>query len=132
MLLVAGIEPSKRIRLSSAQRKLRGISLLNVPKSLVPGVTHVDYSARIQTVHETTNPVYFKLIERFFNSTGCPVLVNTSFNVRGEPIVESPEDAYRCFMGTDLDVLVVGRAFLEKKNQVSSFPENYQNRYHLD
>jgi carbamoyltransferase len=132
MLLVADLVESKRIPISEEQQKLFGIDKLNIPRSTVPAVTHVDYSARIQTVHRETNPRYHRLISRFKELTGCPVLVNTSFNVRGEPIVCSPEDAFRCFMGTDIDMLVVGNCILHKKEQNRSLLNNYQNAYELD
>ena len=108
-----------------------GIDKLNVPRSVIPAVTHVDYSARVQTVHEQTNPRYYKLIKRFKELTGCSVLVNTSFNVRGEPIVCSPEDAFRCFMGTELDVLVVGNTLLAKKMQTQE-AELYKDKFEAD
>ena len=110
---------------------LFGIDKLNVPRSVIPAVTHVDYSARVQTVHEQTNPRYYKLIKRFKELTGCSVLVNTSFNVRGEPIVCSPEDAFRCFMGTELDVLVVGNTLLAKKMQKQE-AELYEDKFEAD
>jgi carbamoyltransferase len=117
MLLVAPVLESRRIVLSEEQQRLWGIELLNVPRSDIPAVTHVDYSARIQTVHPQTNPRYYRLLKTFEAMTGCGVLVNTSFNVRGEPIVCSPEDAYRCFMRTEIDVLVLGNYVLDKIEQ---------------
>jgi carbamoyltransferase len=120
MLFVASVVEDKRLQMTPEQKILFGIDKLNVLRSDIPAVTHIDYSARIQTVHERTNPRFYKLIKRFKVITGCPVLVNTSFNVRGEPIVCTPEDAFRCFMGTELDVLVIGNAFLEKKRQNQS------------
>ena len=117
MLLVAPVRENRRIEMNSEQRALWGIDLLNVPRSDIPAVTHVDYSARIQTVHEDTNPRYYRLLKEFERKTGCGVLVNTSFNVRGEPIVCSPEDAYRCFMRTEMDVLVLENCVLQKGRQ---------------
>jgi carbamoyltransferase len=117
MLLVAGVKPDHRLPISSEARALWGIEQLNVPRSDVPAITHVDYSARIQTVRRETHPAYYDIIEAFYRRTGCPVMVNTSFNVRGEPIVCTPEDAYRCFMRTDMDVLVLGSFILEKSEQ---------------
>jgi len=115
MLLVADVKPEHR--LPPSQSGLTGLELLNEPRSSIPAVTHLDYSARIQTVHADTNPRYHALLAAFHELTGCPVLVNTSFNVRGEPIVCTPEDAFRCFMGTDLDCLAVGDCFLLKGEQ---------------
>ena len=117
MLLVAPVREKRRKAMTQGQRALWGIDLLNVPRSDIPAVTHVDYSARIQTVHEDTNPKYYRLIKSFEAKTGCPVLVNTSFNVRGEPIVCSPEDAYRCFMRTEMDVLVLENCIIHKADQ---------------
>jgi len=117
MLLVAPVQPSRRIPLTEEQEGLWGIDLLNVPKSDIPAITHVDYSARVQTVVRETNPEYYDLIKTFETLTGCGVLVNTSFNVRGEPIVCTPEDAYRCFMRTNIDALVLGPFVLEKPRQ---------------
>src|SRR5207302_3706616 len=108
MLLVAPVKRERQIPMTTEQRSLWGIDLLNVLRSDIPAVTHIDYSARIQTVHEDTNPKYYKLLKAFEALTGCAVIVNTSFNVRGEPIVGSPEDAYRCFMRTEMDLLVLG------------------------
>jgi carbamoyltransferase len=105
---------------------------LNVPRSTIPAVTHVDYSARVQTVHRETNPRYHALISRFHALTGCPVVVNTSFNVRGEPIVSTPEDAFRCFMGTELDILAVGNCFLTKSEQDQSMRSRYEGSFQLD
>ena len=132
MLLVADVIDKKRLEMNEAEKALFGIDKLNVPRSAVPAITHVDYSARIQTVHADTNPLYHALITKFSEKTGCPLLVNTSFNVRGEPIVCSPEDAFRCFMGTDLDLLAVGNCVLYKKNQSQSLIDQYENRYELD
>ena len=132
MLLVADVAKNKQIPMTTEQQSLFGIEKLNIPRSEIPAVTHVDYSARIQTVHQDTNPRYHALIQRFFEKTGCPVIVNTSFNVRGEPIVESPEDAFRCFMGSDLDFLAVGNSILRKSNQRADLIEDYKDKYELD
>ena len=105
---------------------------MNIKKSEIPAVTHVDYSARIQTVHKNTNNKYFSLIKKFKEITGCPVLVNTSFNVRGEPIVNTPKDAFNCFMGTELDILVIGDCYLKKKDQDQSFKKDYKSAFELD
>jgi carbamoyltransferase len=132
MLLVADIVKDKRLKMTPEAQSLFGIEKLNIPRSSIPAVTHVDYSARIQTVHKETNPRYHAVITRFKELTGCPVIVNTSFNVRGEPIICSPEDAFRCFMGTELDVLVVGNALLNKTDQASALNDDYRARYELD
>ena len=132
MLLVADVVPDKRRQMTAEEDALFGIEKLNVPRSAIPAVTHVDYSARVQTVHEDTNPRYYRLIRRFKEITGCPVLVNTSFNVRGEPIVSTPEDAFRCFMGTELDILAVGNALLHKPDQSQSLAADYKAKYELD
>jgi carbamoyltransferase len=132
MLLVADITEAKQLPMSEAQKRLFGIEKLNVLRSEIPAVTHLDYSARVQTVHKETNPKYFRLISRFKELTGCPVLVNTSFNVRGEPIVCTPEDAFHCFMGTELDLLAVGNAILWKQDQKSDLRKDYKNVYELD
>ncbi len=132
MLLVADVVQAKRFVMSEAQKSLFGIEKLNVQRSVIPAVTHLDYSARIQTVHRDTNPRYYHLISRFKELTGCPVLVNTSFNVRGEPIVCTPEDAFHCFMGTGIDMLAVGNAFLRKEEQSVSLIKEYKNAYELD
>ena len=132
MLLVAGVRPERRREMSAEERSLFGIDKLNVPRSDIPAVTHVDYSARVQTVHKETNPRYHALIERFKAKTGCPVLVNTSFNVRGEPIVGSPEDAFRCFMGSEIEVLVVENCFLKKEDQDPALKLDYKNAFELD
>ena len=132
MLLVASVLPNKQIAMTQEEKSLFGIDKLNIPRSEIPAVTHLDYSARVQTVYQATNPKYFSLITRFKEITGCPVLVNTSFNVRGEPIVESPDDAFKCLMGTDIDLLVIGNCILEKKNQDASLINNYLNQYALD
>jgi carbamoyltransferase len=117
MLLVAPVKEHRRHPITEQQRGLWGIELLNVPRSDIPAVTHLDYSARIQTVHAETNPRYYRLLQAFEAETGCAVLVNTSFNVRGEPIVCTPEDAYRCFMRTEMDVLVLENCLLYKADQ---------------
>ena len=114
MLLVASVLPNKQIAMTQEEKSLFGIDKLNIPRSEIPAVTHVDYSARVQTVYQVTSPKYFSLITRFKEITGCPVLVNTSFNVRGEPIVESPENAFNCFINTEIDILVVGNAVIAK------------------
>ena len=132
MLLVADINKDIKKEMTEKEKKLFGIDKLNVKRSEIPAVTHVDYSARIQTVHEDTNPKYYNLIKAFKSLTKCPVLVNTSFNVRGEPIVCSVEDAYKCFMGTDLDVLVCGDFILYKEKQNNKLSKNYQNNFSLD
>jgi len=132
MLLVADVIKDKRREMTLNEQVLFGIDKLNVSRSEIPAVTHVDYSARIQTVHKETNPRYYALINRFKELSGCPVIVNTSFNVRGEPIVCSPEDAFRCFMGTELDVLVIGNIFLKKTDQLLSLQKSYKNKYELD
>ena len=132
MLLVAGVQEDKRRAMTDEEKALFGIDKLNVPRSSVPAITHVDYSARIQTVHTDTNPKYHAVISKFNEKTGCPLVVNTSFNVRGEPIVCTPEDAFKCFMGTDLDVLAVGNYLLFKSNQDVTLTENYVGQYELD
>jgi carbamoyltransferase len=129
MLLVADVVKDRRREMSAEEESLFGIEKLNVPRSEIPAVTHVDYSARIQTVHQTTNPRYHALISRFKQRTGCPVLVNTSFNVRGEPIVCTPEDAFRCFMGTEIDILAVGNCVLRKEAQDSRHKRDYANAF---
>ena len=118
--------------MSKEQENLFGIDKLNIKRSSIPAVTHVDYSARIQTVHKETNPRYHKLISKFKEKTGCPLLVNTSFNVRGEPIVCSVEDSFRCFMGTNLDILVCEDFILFKEDQDKSLKSNYQKEFELD
>ena len=114
------------------EKRLFCIDKLNVKRSVIPAITHVDYSARIQTVHKDTNPKYYELINQFKKITGCPILVNTSFNVRGEPIVCSIEDAFNCFMGTNLDILVVENFILYKKDQDQSLIQDYKNKFELD
>ena len=132
MLLVDDVKKDKRIEMTKEEVSLFGIDKLNIKRSSIPAVTHVDYSARIQTVHKKTNPKYHALITKFKEKTGCSVVVNTSFNVRGEPIVCTPEDAFKCFMGTDLDVLVVGNCALVKEQQDKLLMENYKDKYELD
>ncbi|MBP5858133.1 carbamoyltransferase [Marivibrio halodurans] len=132
MLIVADVADGKRRTMTDEEAALFGIEKLNVPRSEIPAVTHVDYSARVQTVDKRTNPRYHALISRFKEATGCPVLVNTSFNVRGEPIVCTPEDAFRCFMGTDIEVLVVGNCLLHKNDQNSALKLDYKNAFELD
>ena len=132
MLLVSGLKKEKRIPMTNKDENLFGIDKLNVKRSEVPAITHVDYSARIQTVHERTNPKYYKLIKKFNEITGCPILVNTSFNVRGEPIVNTPEDAFNCFMGTELDKLIIGNCYLDKKDQNKSLKKDYSRKFELD
>ena len=132
MLLVADVAAKHRISMTEEQQQLFGIDKLNVPRSSIPAVTHVDYSARVQTVHQETNPRYHELIRRFKARTGCPVVVNTSFNVRGEPIVCTPEDAFRCFMGTEIEALAVGNCFLLKERQDPSLRQNYESKFELD
>ncbi len=132
MLIVAGVREGRRRAMTAEQQALFGIDKLNVARSEIPAVTHVDYSARIQTVHHETNPRYHALLTRFKERTGCPVLVNTSFNVRGEPIVCTPEDAFRCFMGTEMEVLAVGNCFLRKEDQDPSLELDYKDAFELD
>lgn len=132
MLLVADVVKEKRRQMTADEEKLFGIAKLNVPRSEIPAVTHVDYSARIQTVHRETNPRYHALISKFKEKTGCSVVVNTSFNVRGEPIVCTPEDAFRCFMGTEIEVLAVGNCILLKEDQDPALKLNYKEAFELD
>ena len=132
MLLVSQVKKEKQIKMSTEDQKLFGIEKLNVKRSLIPAITHVDYSARIQTVHKDTNPKFHDLINEFKKITGCPVLVNTSFNVRGEPIVCSIIDAFNCFMGTNLDILVVENFILFKSDQDKSLLKNYKDKFELD
>ena len=132
MLMVANINKNKTITMNEKEKKLFGIEKLNIKRSEIPAVTHVDYSARIQTVHKETNKKYFKLIKKFKEKTGCPVIVNTSFNVRGEPIVNTPVDAFNCFMGTELDKLIIGNCYLAKKEQNSSLKKDYSKEFALD
>ena len=132
MLLVSDVKKDKQITMSEEDKKLFGIEKLNIKRSSIPAITHVDYSARIQTVHKETNPRYYNLINEFKKITGCPVLVNTSFNVRGEPIVCSIEDAFNCFMGTNLDILVLEDFILFKDQQDKSLIKDYKNKFELD
>ena len=132
MLLVANIKEDKRRTMTEEEKALFGIDKLNVPRSSVPAITHVDYSARIQTVHADTNPRYHAVISKFKAKTGCPLVVNTSFNVRGEPIICTPTDAFKCFMGTEMDVLAVGNYLLYKEQQDETLKKNYEERYELD
>ena len=132
MLLVSKINSNKKIEMNDQQQKLFGIDKLNIKRSYVPAVTHVDYTARIQTVNENTNKRYYDLISKFKEKTGCPILVNTSFNVRGEPIVNSPTNAFNCFMGTELDYLVIGNCILDKKDQDEKLKKNYSEKFELD
>ena len=132
MMLVSNIKKTKCLDMSEKEKMLFGIDKLNIKRSVIPAVTHVDYSARIQTVHKETNPKYHKLINNFKKKTGCSVIVNTSFNVRGEPIVNTPEDAFKCFMGTEIDILVIGNFFLIKENQNKKLQKDYKNKFELD
>ena len=132
MLFVSEVKKNKTLEMTDEQKKLFGIDLLNIKRSQIPAITHVDYSARIQTVSKETNPIYYKLIQTFKEKTNCPVLVNTSFNIRGEPIVHTPEEAFKCFMGTDLDVLVVGNCYLVKDKQDLNLKINYTKNFELD
>ena len=132
MLMVANIKEERTIEMSDEEKKLFGIEKLNIKRSTIPAVTHVDYSARIQTVHEDTNKKYYELIKKFNQITSCPIIINTSFNVRGEPIVNSPSDAFNCFMGTKLDKLVIGNCYLDKKKQNPSLKKDYLKRFELD
>jgi len=132
MLFVADINKHKQFKMTENQEKLFGIEKLNIPRSSIPAVTHIDYSARIQTVHADTNPRYYAMITRFYEKTGCPLIVNTSFNVRGEPIVCTPQDAFKCFMGTELDLLVIENFVLLKSEQNKNLKENYLEKYELD
>tara|TARA_Y100000590_G_C15729377_1_gene1016409 strand:- start:137 stop:1972 length:1836 start_codon:yes stop_codon:yes gene_type:complete len=132
MLIVANVNKDKCIAMTKNQKNLFGIDKLNIKRSEVPAITHVDYSARIQTVDQNSNLKYFKLISKFNELTGCPMLVNTSFNVRGEPIVNSPKDAFNCFMGTELDKLIIGNCYLDKRDQHKSLEKNYTEKFDLD
>ena len=132
MLLVAEIDSKKKIKMTEEQEKLFGIDKLNIKRSEIPAVTHVDYSARIQTVTQKNNKPYYDLISKFKEKTGCPVIVNTSFNVRGEPIVNTPTDAFNCFMGTELDYLVIGNILLDKNKQDSNLKKDYTKEFELD
>jgi carbamoyltransferase len=132
MLLVANVVKHRRREMKAAEQALFGIEKLNVPRSEIPAVTHVDYSARIQTVHRDTHPRYHALLTRFKERTACPVIVNTSFNVRGEPIVGTPEDAFRCFMGTEIEVLAIGNCYLRKEEQDPGLKSDYKKTFELD
>ncbi|MDC3267328.1 hypothetical protein OAU77_04130, partial [Gammaproteobacteria bacterium] len=132
MLLVADVKEDKRRAMTDEEKALFGIDKLNVPRSSVPAITHVDYSARIQTVYRDTNPRYHAVITKFYEKAGCPLVANTSFNVRGEPIICTPTDAFRCFMGTELDVLAVGNYLLIKEEQDKALKENYEKHYEFD
>ncbi|MDC1154144.1 carbamoyltransferase [Candidatus Pelagibacter sp.] len=132
MLLVSEINPEKKIEMTEEQKKLFGIDKLNIKRSEIPAVTHVDYSARIQTVKKETNKRYYDLILKFKDKTGCPLIINTSFNVRGEPIVNTPTDAFNCFMGTELDYLVIGNCILDKSKQDSNLIKDYSKEFELD
>jgi len=132
MLLVANINSHKRIEMNDEQRKLFGIDKLNIKRSEIPAVTHIDYSARVQTVSESTNKPYYDLISKFKQKTGCPVIINTSFNVRGEPIVNTPTDAFNCFMGTELDYLVIGNCIIDKNKQDPNLKKDYTKQFELD
>ncbi|MBD1137698.1 carbamoyltransferase [Pelagibacterales bacterium SAG-MED43] len=132
MLIVANINKDKKIEMTDEQKKLFGIDKLNIKRSEIPAVTHVDYSARIQTVTKKTNSRYYDLISKFKEKTGCPVIVNTSFNVRGEPIVNTPTDAFNCFMGTELDYLVIGNCILDKSKQNPKLKKDYTKEFELD
>ena len=132
MLFVSNIKSEKIIKITEDEKKLFGIDLLNIKRSEIPAVTHIDYSARIQTVYEETNKKYYKLIKKFKQITNCPVLINTSFNIRGEPIVNTPQDAFNCFMGTELDVLVIGNYYLEKSKQNINLKKDYTKQFELD
>ena len=132
MLLVAEIKSDKKIEMTEEQKQLFGIDKLNIKRSEIPAVTHVDYSARIQTVNQKNNKYYYDLISKFKEITGCPVIVNTSFNVRGEPIVNTPTDAFNCFMGTELDYLIIGNCILEKNKQDQNLKKDYTKQFELD
>ena len=132
MLLVANVNSKKKIEMTDEQKKLFGIDKLNIKRSEIPAVTHVDYSARVQTINKNTNKRYYDLISKFKEKTGCPVIVNTSFNVRGEPIVNTPTDAFNCFMGTELDYLIIGNFILDKKEQSQNLKSDYSDKFELD
>ena len=132
MLMVAEINQQKRVEMTEEQKKLFGIKKLNIKRSHVPAVTHIDYSSRIQTVNEKTNKLFYELISKFKEKTGCPIIVNTSFNVRGEPIVNTPKDAFNCFMGTELDYLVIGNCILDKTKQNPNLKKDYTKEFELD
>ena len=132
MLLVANVKKKIQIQINEKDKKLFGIEKLNIKRSSIPAVTHVDYSSRIQTVHQETNSKYYNLLKKFKEITSCPILVNTSFNVRGEPIVCSIKDAFNCFMGTNLDILVCENFILYKNEQDQNLKKNYQKEFELD
>ncbi len=132
MLLVANVKKEKCVDMSNSEKSLFGIDKLNITRSSVPSITHIDYTARIQTVHHDTNPRFYNLISKFKEITGCPIVINTSFNVRGEPIVCTPSDAFKCFMGTNLDLLVIGNFILRKEEQQKKLFNNYKEKYKLD
>jgi carbamoyltransferase len=126
------VKRNRRRQMTTEEEYLFGIDKLNVPRSDLPAITHIDYSARIQTVHKETNPRYHALISAFKARTGCPVVVNTSFNVRGEPIVNTPEDAFRCFMGCEMETLVAGNCVLDKADQDPALKVDYKSKFDLD
>jgi carbamoyltransferase len=132
MLIVADVRRDRRRAMSPEEQALFGIDKLKVARSEIPAVTHVDYSARIQTVHADTNSLFHRLLKHFKEVTGCPVLVNTSFNVRGEPIVCTPEDAFRCFMGNELDLLAIGNCMIQKSEQDNQLRQDYSSAFELD
>ncbi len=132
MLLVANLKSEKKVEMTNEQKNLFGIDKLNIKRSEIPAVTHVDYTARIQTVNKKRNRIYYDLINKFKEKSGCPILVNTSFNVRGEPIVNTPKDAFNCFMGTDLDYLVIGNCILDKNKQNLKLKRDYKDKFELD
>jgi carbamoyltransferase len=132
MLMVADVKKSRQIPMKPEQEKLFGIDKLNIKRSEIPSVTHVDYTSRVQTVSKQTNERYYNLIKKFQEITDCPVLINTSFNIRGEPIVCTVKDAFKCFMGTDLDILVIEDFILFKSEQNDSLKKDYKNQFNLD
>jgi carbamoyltransferase len=132
MLLVSDINNDKKIKMTEEEKQLFGIKKLNIRRSEIPAVTHVDYSARIQTVSKKNNIRYYDLIKKFMEKTGCHVIVNTSFNVRGEPIVNTPTEAFNCFMGTDLDYLIIGDCILDKIRQKTFYKKDYKKKFELD
>ena len=132
MLFVANVNSKKKIYMTDKEKNLFGIDKLNIKRSDIPAVTHIDYSARVQTVSKKFNNRYYKLIKAFKKRTGCPTIVNTSFNVRGEPIVNTPEDAFNCFMGTNLDRLIIGNCYLDKKRQNQNLKKDYIDKFELD
>ena len=132
MLIVSEVKDEIRSKLTDQENLLFGIEKLNIKRSIIPAVTHVDYSARVQTVEKNTNLIFYDLISKFYEKTGCPLVVNTSFNIRGEPIVCTVEDAYNCFMGTNLDLLVINNFVLKKVDQKNTPKNDYQDKYELD